>query len=660
SDAIAGVVNILLKSGEAEHVRTSYGQVLTAERGRQFRDGKIVDVNATYGAQFIRGGHVTLTAEVRDRDGTNRAYPDERQQYFTGDPRNAGPAVISSHEGDGKARDVGMFVNAMLPLSTETELYAFGGGMHRDGRAAGPTFRRPNEVRTVRAIHPEGFLSETESRILNFSGVAGARGRVRGWRWELSSAFGGNSVRYHVHNSNNVTLGTASPTDFYVGTLRSRQWTSNLDISRQVNLRAGTPINFGAGAEFRLDTYGIEAGEPDSYRDGGLLILDGDSVGKPGPVGSQGMLGFRPLDEVDATRNNVAAYVDIDGRIMRRLLLNVAGRTERYSDHGSNLDGKVAARLELLTGVALRAAAATGFRAPSLNQSYYSATRGILRLVSGVNTSFIIRTLPVGSQEAQILGATPLRPETSRNFSGGIVIDFPRLPTVTADYYAIDVDDRIVPSGEFVHPSVARLFEEHGLGGIAGGRYFTNAIDTKTRGVDIVMNYGMLVGGSGLLRLMGGYNKTKTRVTRVAAAPPQLAAFQSVLFNRAERGKMEVGQPRQTITLTANYSMNRIGLNVHNQRFGQASLPDLSDPLKDQTVRAKWITDAGVSYQLRPRLTVAASASNLFDVYPDEWWDFKDGVDAQGMSMFGIFRYPGGISPFGMNGRTAYVHLSYR
>jgi iron complex outermembrane receptor protein len=371
------------------------------------------------------------------------------------------------------------------------------------------------------------------------------------------------------------------------------------------------------------------------------------------------MLGFRPIDEVSASRSNVAGYVEIDSRPTRRLLLDVAARSEHYSDHGSTSDGKIAARVELPRGVALRGAIGTGFRAPSLSQSFYSTTRGILRLVNGVSTPYVIRTLPVSSVEAQILGAKPLVPETSTNTSVGLVIDIPRFPVVTADYYAIDIHDKIVPSGEFTDPSVAKLFEQRGLRGIAGGRYFTNAVDTRTHGVDVIATHGILFGPSGLLRITGGYNHTSTRVTRISATPPELAAFQSVLFSRVERGKIELGQPRETITLTANYSVRRFGFNLHNQKFGRAYLLDIRDPTKDQVVRAKWITDVGVSFQLAPRLRVSASANNVFDVYPDEWLDFSQGVSAQGMSMFGIFRYPGGISPFGMNGRTVYLHLSF-
>jgi iron complex outermembrane receptor protein len=659
SDAIAGVVNIVLKGGEHRDARLSAGSVFSSEGGRDFRDGEFRSVSAVYGNRFGSGGYVTITADLRDRETTNRAYPDARPQYFAGDPRNSLPPRVSSHEGNGAARDITTLLNAEFP-SGDVVLYAFGGLARRDGMAPASGFRRPNETRTVRAIHPDGFLPETSSDMFDYSGATGARGVSRGWAWDLVSVIGGSSLKTGVANSNNVTLGLESPTSFYTGARRSQQWTTTLDLVRPFTVGLREPVTVAVGAEYRVDRYQIRAGDPDSYRDGGVLILDGDSAGRPGAIGAQGDLGTRPDDETSASRQNVAAYLELETRLTSRLLVDVAGRVERYSDHGSTSDGKLALRFEPVRGVALRGAAGTGFRAPSLPQSYLSTTRTIRRNVQGVTSLFLVRTLPVHSPEAQLLGAKPLQPETSTNLSAGLVVDFPNIPTITIDYFDIRVDDRIVQSGEFIAPAITRLFEENGFRGVAGGRYFTNAIDTKTRGVDVVANHGILIGQTGFLRLTAAWNASRTRVTRVSPPPPQLSAYETVLFNRAERGKFEVGQPRRTLALTANYSGKRFGVNVHNQRFGKTALLDLTDPLQDQTVRPQWITDLGVTYQVHSRLGISAGGSNLFDAYPDEWLDFKDGANAQGMSFFGIFRYPGGISPFGMNGRTVSVSATVR
>jgi len=311
-------------------------------------------------------------------------------------------------------------------------------------------------------------------------------------------------------------------------------------------------------------------------------------------------------------------------------------------------------------GIAARASVSTGFRAPALTQQYLSTTRTVFQLINGVNRVLEVRTFPVNTPEARLMGATPLRPEKSVNRSAGLVLDRPRLPTITVDVYQITIDDRIGLIPSVMDTSIIRLFEENGMRGTLGGNYFANATDTRTRGVDLLASHAFVLNRGGVLRLLGGYNQTRTVVTGVAPPPPQLAAFGAVLSNRSNRGAIENGQPRETITLTFDYSAGRLGLNLHNQHSGPTAQLDQTNPEKDQLVRAKWITDARIAYQLRPRVQMAISAANLFDVYPDEWWDFKDGVNGQATSMMGISRYPGALSPFGMNGRTLYVQLAYR
>lgn len=657
SDAIAGVVNIILKSGERREFTSTFGRVQSNEDGRKFTDGEHVDVSATGGVLFKEGAHLTVTGEYRNRNRTNRAYEDRRPQYFAGDPRNNNPAIISSWQGDGDSKDIGGFLSAGVPVGGGAEVYAFGGLTKREGLAAG-FFRRALDDRTVRAIHPNGFLPEIGSNILDFSGAVGIKGTMGDWRWDLSSVYGGNSFDFSVHNSNNVTMGTASPTDFEAGVLKFAQWTTNLDLSRSLDIGMRNPLNLGLGAEFRVDNYQIEAGEPASYNDGGVRIIDGPSQGKQGAIGAQVFPGFRPADVVDASRNNVAGYLDLETNVSEKLLVNVAGRVERYSDFGSTTDGKIAARFEPVKGFALRGAVGTGFRAPSLGQSYFSATSTNFIVVNGVNQPFDIRTFPVNTPEAQLLGAKPLKPEESVNYSAGASFELPAGFTVTADYYAIDINDRIVLSGNFTDKSVRDMFEARGYKGVGGGRFFTNAIDTKTRGFDVVANYGLLLGKAGMLRLTGGYNRNKSEVTRIAATPPQLSAFQSVLFDRIEKGRIELGQPRNNLSLTANYTVNAFALNLHNQRFGEVTQMS-SDPKLDQTFSAKWITDLDVSYKFMQRIRLALGANNLFDVYPDEWKDWPAGVKGS-LTTNGIYRYAGGTSPFGFNGRTVYVRLMYR
>ncbi len=654
SDAIAGVVNIVLKGGEQQSGSFRYGQVLSSENGRDHRDGQVIQANGTVGTAIGQSGFLTLSGEFRDRQRTNRAYPDARPQYFSGDPRNNNPAIISSWQGDGDARDLGGFLNGMYPLGG-IELYTFAGATYREGQAAG-FFRRANDARTVRAIAPDGFLPEIASTIWDVSGAVGARGTASGWRWDLSSVYGGNSFRFDVVNSMNVSYGVNSPREFYAGQLAFTQSTTNLDLSRELDIGMAAPLNLAIGAEFRRDGYGIKAGAPNSYADGRVRVLDGPSAGAQPAIGSQVFPGFRPSDVIDVSRNNIAGYVDLETKPSDALLLNVAGRVERYSDFGTTGDGKVAARFEPISGFAVRGAFGTGFRAPSLGQSYFSSTA--TNFISGV--PFDIRTFPVDSPGGRLLGSQDLKPEQSVNISAGMSIEPASGLVITADYYAINIDDRIVLSGNFTQPAVRALFEQQGLFGVGGGRFFTNAIDTETRGFDIVVNYGLLLNDASSLRFTAGYNQSKSEVTRVSSTPPALSAFQETLFDRVERGRIEAGQPSNNINLTANYAVGNLAVNLHNHRFGEVtSFNPRADGTLDQTFSAKWITDLDLSYRLpQQRLRISVGANNLLDVYPDEILDFAQGVSGA-LTTGGVYRFSAGVAPFGFNGRFVYMKLAY-
>lgn len=658
SDAIGGVVNIVLRSGAYRDVRASAGTVFSSEGGRSFRDGQQLELGGSYGLAGSGGARLTLSGELRDRSGTNRAYPDRRPQYFAGDPGNDAPPRVSSYLGDGDLRDFSVLATAGAPLGARGEVYGFAGAADRNGVSPDAFFRRPLDDRTVRTIHPDGFLPVIGSSIADASAVAGIRGSLDGWRWDVSSGWGGSRVRYSAHNTNNVSLGTASPDRFDLGRVASRQWSGNVDLGRGLSV-GRIPLDLALGLEVRREGFRIDAGEPDSWRDGGIPILDGPAAGQPSPVGAQGMIGFRPADAIAAHRTSSAIYLEADARPIPRLLVQSAVRSERYSDFGATSDGKVAGRLDVARGLAVRGSLSTGFHAPPLAQQHFSSTRTVVRQVDGVSTVLTVRTFPVSTPEAQLMGATPLRPERAINRSAGVVLDPPRLPLVTLDVYQIGIDDRINLGGTVTDTSIIRLFDENGMHGIGGGNYFTNAMDTRTRGLDLVASHVLLLHPTGVLRVIAGYNRTRTVVTRVAPPPPALAGFGAELFNRTTRGIIENGQPRETISVTMGYDLGRLGLNLHNQRSGPTALLDRTNPEADQVVRARWITDARVSYRFH-RLQLAVSAANLFDAYPDEWWDFDQGPQAHGPSIQGIFRHPGALSPFGMNGRTVYLQVAYR
>jgi iron complex outermembrane receptor protein len=613
SDAIAGVINIVLKSDapgsysvEAGENVTTYNRDATSSTAFAAQqdpisahDGGVFTTSLTNGWTFGTHGYFQLGGEIRNREGTNRSLPDTRQQYFAGDTRNSLAPALHFWQGDSYNRDGQAFFNAGQTLANGVELYAFGGYGHRRGASAGQ-WRRSNDDRTVRSIYPDGFLPLIKSDIDDGSVSAGVHGDAGGWDWALGTVYGRNGFQFSIDNSANVSLGNASKTSFDAGTLVSGQSTTTLDLHRELRALGNRPLRIALGAEFRADQYEIKAGEQDSWRDGGVHVLDasGKATDRAAPAGAQVFPGFRPGDAGNHGRSNSAGYVDLETDLTSKLLVGVAGRAEHYSDFGSTSTGKIDARYNVTKGLAIRAAASTGFRAPSLGQEFFSSTA--TNFIAGV--PFDIRTFPVDTKEARLLGARPLVPERSVNVSAGLAAQPVRGLGFTADYYRITIDKRIVLSDNFTGAAVQKLFTDAGLTGVSGGRFFSNAIDTRSNGVDLVANYDVSVGARGLVRLTSGYNHNTVKVTRVDSTPPELRAFQENLFGRVERTRIEKGNPRDNFFVSGNYEVGAFGFTARTQRYGEVSVagvtPTNATGTLDQTFGAKWITDLSVSYTL--------------------------------------------------------------
>ena len=657
SDAIAGVINIVLKANSVNEAQFTGGTNMThfdpprqnpaAVVSKTLWDGKLWKGNVTYNVP-LQSGYLTLGAEANQHGWTNRSLPDTRPQYFTGDPRNSDPTLtnqINHRLGDASTNGATGFLNFGRPLdAVNGEIYAFGGYGERRGEAAG-FWRRANDDRTVRAIAPNGFLPIIASDITDISGTVGIKGEVKGWKYDLSSVYGGNRFGFTVKNSMNTSMGAQSPTSFDAGALAFRQSTTNLDLNREYN--PGRPVRVGLGAEFRDDAFEITAGEPNSYKDGGAKILDGPNAGKQPAIGSQVFPGFRPSDAGSHSRSNVAAYTDIESDVTEAWLLSGAARVEHYSDFGSTTTGKLATRLKVAKGFNLRGALSTGFRAPSLHQSFFSSTA--TNFINGV--PFEVRTFPVNDPIARVLGAKDLKPEKSTNVSAGFAAEPTKNLSFTVDYYLITIKDRIVFSENFTGAQVNALLAAKGLTGVTGGRYFTNAIDTRTHGIDIVANYGLDLKDAGMLRATAGYNGTSNEVTRVTPTPPELSTQSEALFGRVERGRIEVGQPKNNIVTSLDWSRKAWSALLRGQRFGQViSRGTATNGSQDNTYEPTWITDVSLSWQTPWKAKWTVGADNVLDKYPTQ--------NIAGTDNSGIFPY-GGITPFGYNGRFLYTRLTY-
>lgn len=658
SDAIAGVINIVVKGGESAPMLTSkFGlsvgsftgnrcapSGLSCELGDEidFSDGELFDIGGSWGA-VLGSGTVTFSAEYRHHNRTNRASFDPRDQVAAGDAGNS-PVPQPNHRwGDPDTRDLMTFVNANFPLNTtQTQFfYAFGGVSRREANSAG-FYRRGLDVRNWPQIYPLGFLPEIQPTVLDLSGTAGVRGAWNGWTWDVSGEYGYNNFDFRIGNTLNVSLGPTIPpnkTEFDAGSLALGQFVANADASRGFDIEAlAGPLNVAFGTEVRREQYTINAGEPDSYGNGGVPNISGGVAA----IGAQVFPGFRPSNEVDEARTSVAGYVDLEGDVLEWLRLGVAARTEHYSDFGNTLDGKLTVRVQPDRRFVVRGSLSTGFRAPSLGQSFFSSTATNFLNVPGQGlVPFESLTLPVSSPAAIVLGAQELKAENSTHISAGVALTPVTALDITVDYYRISIDDRIVLSGNFTGPRITELLSPFGAN---SARFFTNAIDTRTNGVDVTASYRVALQSAGDLRLTGAYNNTQTDIVGAVVTPPQLTGLELQLFDRIERRRIECGQPQDSLRAGADWTRSRWGANVVLARYGEFC-SFTANPADDQVFEPKWLTDAEVSFRVAPNLTLAAGALNLFNVFPDR--------NIVVNSFNGIQTFPS-HSPFGMNGRSIY------
>ncbi len=664
SDAIAGVINIVLKGGVSPpSVSSKFGLSKGSFTGNScapngqncqpgakidYSDGEMFDGGGSWGLAAGRGS-VTVSAEYRYHNRTNRASFDPRDQVVAGDAGNNAVPEPNHRWGDPDTRDAMTFVNAQVPLNVKQTrfLYAFGGYSRREANSAG-FYRRSLDVRNWPQIYPLGFLPEIQPLVTDVSATAGVRGAWNNWAWDASGGFGHNSFRFTIGNTLNVSLGPSIPpnkTVFDAGTLKLGQAVGNVDLSRgfKVGSLAG-PLNVAFGAELRREQYEIVAGEPDSYRNGGAP----NRTGGIAAIGSQVFPGFRPTNAVNRSRRSAAGYVDVEGDFLSWLRLGVAGRTEHYSDFGNTVDGKLTVRVQPDRRFVVRGSVSSGFRAPSLGQSFFSSTATNFINVPGQGlVPFESLTLPVSSPAAQVLGAQALKPETSTHLSGGLVLaPVPGLD-VTVDYYHIAIDDRIVLSGNFTGPQITALLAPFGAN---SARFFTNAVNTRTNGVDVTAAYRVALPAAGDVRLHLGYNNTRTKIVGAVLTPAQLAGFDQVLFDRIERRRIECGQPHDSLRAGADWKRNKWGANALFGRYGKFCSFTLN-PADDQVFSPKWLTDLEATYRLTPGLLVGIGAQNVFNVFPDR--------NTTVNSFNGIQTFPS-QSPFGMNGRAIYGRVSWK
>lgn len=637
SDAIAGVVNIVLKGSES-------GGSLSVDAGQYSAgDGRSVQVSGDVGVSYGNGtGRLHVSGQITDQDHTNRARPyrPDASQGVAPNPHNGNNPGVGEKGfiyGDPQVEARSVAFNTELDVSSTTTTYAHGIFSERDivSFAFYRSRNHSGQGALLSQFYPNGFVPEINQLSKDYSFVAGLRGGAEdGWNWDLSYNYGRNDLSFHTQNSINYALGSSSPRRFYDGTLEYSQHLFNLDLSRALDIGLAYPATLSFGAEYRAEDWGQSAGEPGSFTGSG----------------AQGFAGFTPANAGNFDRNSYALYAGLEADFTERFSGGLALRHEDYEDFGSELSGKFSGRFALSDTVALRGTLASGFRAPALGQQYYQAVTS--NIISGV--FYESGTFRTTSAAAQALGAEPLQAETSLSYSLGLVLQPIDRLYLTIDAYNIDIDDRIALSSNLIaNQAVTDLLANLGITNITSARYFTNAVDTTTKGVDVIGSYSIPLNNS-TLNLTAGYNYNKTEITRIAPNPGQLAALGAELerIGRDEQGRFEEGYPRSKAMLGATWNFTQWDVSLGATRYGNYTVRQASaaNASRDQTFSAKWLLDASVSFRPADRWTVTLGADNLLNEYPDENLYLN--------STTGQFPY-NSQSPFGFNGAYAYGRISY-
>ncbi|MBD7940637.1 TonB-dependent receptor plug domain-containing protein [Brevundimonas guildfordensis] len=634
SDAIAGVINLRLKEArEGGGASVTYGQyftdVETARGKRDEEDGRAVTASAWQGFGLGSDGFLTLSAEYSDRDPTNRS---------DFDPRPAANGAVTARFGDPKVEQWTVFANAGKPLSADWEAYGWAGYQERDSTSAAFP-RLSDNPNNVPAIYPNGFLPKIAINSQDVSTAGGLRGTLAGWDADFSLVYGRNALDFRTEDSLNATYGAASPTSFDSGGLTYDQLVFGADFTRQFEVGLdGGPLNFAWGLEARKENYQIDAGQPESWNRGPL----GSNTALAG--GAQGFVGFQPSNAVDEDRDAVALYADVEIPLTEKLTVEGALRVEDYSDFGDAQTGKLAARYDFTPSFALRGSVSTGFRAPSLQQSFFTSTSSVVQNGGFVETG----TFPATSEVASVLGARPLKPETSTNYTLGAVIRLGAFD-LTVDAYRIEIEDQIVLS-ELINrsfsPQVAGLLDPLG---VQAARFFLNGVATETQGIDVVGRYRLRTDTAGDWDFTVAANVNDVSVTR---APTSSSVLNPVptLFARQRILTIEEGTPDTKVSASADWSQGRWGATARATYYASVLQPG-SVPANDYSTGDKTTIDLEGRFQLTDRVGLAIGVENVFDEYPDF-------VPAN-LNNNGVLGFPY-YSPFGFNGRYGYARVSVR
>ena len=575
--------------------------------------------------------------------------------------------------GQSKLNNYLLFAYIEVPISDDWKVYTFGGFSSRHGTSGG-FYRKPNQSRTFTGIHANGYLPQIGTDIQDVSLSAGIKGKWNGWNVDISNTFGQNSFDYTIKNTGNSSLRFAPPNEFDAGGLKFFLYTINLDFSKNYDVLQGFNIAFGA--EHRYENFQITAGEEASYTAYDVFgnpqtettpnnLKPTDFFGNILPGSSQVFGGFRAKNAVDKNRQSVAGYADFELNFTDWLLVNAAARYENYSDFGSTFNYKIASRVKLADHFNFRFAGSTGFRAPSIHQIYYNVTSTLFTTTTPtpqnpipVSTLLEVGTFSNDSEIATLLGIPKLKQETSKSASVGFTYKIPSINlTFTADGYFTRIDDRILLTGQFPRSVAPELFDK---AGVNAAQLFTNAIDTETKGLDVVISHNARFSDFKLDNNFAvNLNQTKKVGDIHSSGALQAANLENIYFSEASRVYLEEAVPKVKASLSHNLNWKDATFYLRNTYFGKVTSPDIIDANGDgivslnehQTITDKIITDVSVAYKLTKNLGITLGANNLFDIYPTKNLTASTNNDQ--------FIYSRSTSQFGLNGRYVFSRLNF-
>ena len=640
SDAIAGVINIGLR--QADHgggAELTYGIHDTTidffnAGHRHIADGAATTVQGWQGFKLGSDGFLTVTGAYRDQNHTNRSDVDPR---FT-------PRIVDSRFGDGDVEEKTVYFNAGKPLGDGWEAYAWGGGQLRHSETAA-TFRAANDAtQNIPSVYPNGYLPLINTHSNDFSVGGALKGEIADWKSNFSLDYGWNNLKYGVEHTLNPSLGPTSPHSFFAGQMTYDQTVGNADFNRDFDVGLAGPLNVAFGLEARSEQFKIGAGEPGSFERG--------TVAPNLALGSRGFSGFTPENVVDKTRTNVGGYLALEAKLTNWFTGSAAVRQEHYSDFGDNTSGKVAGRIDVTPNLAFRGSAESGFRAPSLQQEFFTSTA--ILFINGI--PFDTGTFPSTSPTGRALGGQPLQPEKSKNYSIGTVFHSGGLE-VTIDAYRIDVDNKIVLSETLTGSATAApgtnafvIFNLLQPFGASAARFFTNGVNTSTKGVDYSIDYRLPTDDLGNFDFTASVNTNNFRVTRTPATPVTILPVPTSLFARQAVLRFEEGTPPYKVVLQTDWNKGPVGATLRSTFYGDVLSPGTAlDGSQDIHTGKRSVWDLEGRYSFPHDVTLALGADNLFDAYPRQ---IPVALNPTGAAPFTSF------SPFGFGGRFLYGRLS--